>query len=83
MSHLDNVREGMAAMQPGLDLQAALARAYREDIERDAVRARLLAEAERQGLPRAMSWRLRAITLLALARAALEVLRGKPVEVIT
>lgn len=70
-------------MQPGLDLHAALARAYRQDIEREALRARLIAEAERRAGRRPISWGVRLATLLTLARAALEVMRGKPVEVIT
>lgn len=70
-------------MQPGLDLHAALARAYRQEIEREAVKARLMSEVRRRAQRSPMSWGLRLLTLLTLARAGLEVIRGKPVEVIT
>lgn len=70
-------------MHPNMDLHGILARAYREDMQRDAIRARLLAEAERRSRPEPMALSVRLSTLLILARAALEVLRGRPVEVIS
>lgn len=70
-------------MHPDLDLHGVLQRAYREDLERAAVKERLLLEAERNQQRRLVPLAVRISLLAGLARAALEVLRGRHVEVIS
>lgn len=70
-------------MHPDLDLHGVLQRAYREDMERAAVKERLLLVAERQRQRSAVPLAVRLSLLAGLARAAFEVLRGRPVEVIS
>ena len=70
-------------MHPDLDLRGFLARAYREDMEREAIRARLLEEGERRSQSAPMALGMRFSMLLLLARAAFDVLRGRPIEVIS
>lgn len=70
-------------MHPDLDLHGVLARAYREDMEREAIRARLLKEAGRRSRTASMDIGLRLSTLMLLARAAFDTVRGRPIEVIT
>ena len=70
-------------MHPDLDLHGILARAYRQDMEREANRARLLKAAERRSRTASMDVGLRLSMLMLLARAAFDVARGRPIEVIT
>ena len=75
--------ESESRMHPDLDLHGILARAYRDDMEREAIRARLLKQAERGSQSASMALGMRLSMLLLLARAAFDVLRGRPIEVIS
>jgi hypothetical protein len=75
--------ERRANMHPDLDLHGVLQRAYREDMEWAALKERLLLVAERRQQRSLVPLAVRISLLTGLARAALEVVRGRHVEVIS